>query len=102
MSRFFQVATIHEIQPGQSKTIRVLGREIVVFNDRGTFYAVKNSCPHQGTPLNLGTVEGAILTCPGHSWRFDLKTGDSPDHPPLGLRCYRVEVRGDAVWADIP
>jgi nitrite reductase/ring-hydroxylating ferredoxin subunit len=102
MSLFFQVATIHEIQPGQSKVVPVQGREIVVFNDGGTFYAAKNRSPHRGTPLDRGTVEGAILTCPGHSWQFDLKTGDSLDHPPMGVRCYRVEVREDTIWVEIP
>ena len=47
-------------------------------------------------------MEGAILTCPGHSWQFDLKTGDSLDHPPMGVRCYRVEVREDTIWVEIP
>ncbi len=102
MPQFFQVATIHEIPPGQSKVIPVQGREIALFNDCGTFYAVKNSCPHRGIPLDRGTVDTAILTCPGHSWQFDLHTGDSLDHSPWGVRCYRVEVRGDAVWIEVP
>ena len=102
MSQFFLVATIHEIPPGQSKMIPLQGRDIVVFNDGGCFYAVKNSCPHRGTPLDRGAVEGAVLTCPGHSWQFDLKTGDSLDHPPSGLRCYRVEIREEAVWVEVP
>jgi nitrite reductase/ring-hydroxylating ferredoxin subunit len=102
MSQFFEVATIHEIPPGHSKTIPVQGREILVVNDRGTFYAIKNSCPHRGMQLTGGTVEEAILTCPGHSWRFDLKTGDALDHPPMGLRCYRIEIRRDAVWVEVP
>lgn len=102
MSQFFQVATIHEIHPGESKTIPLQGREILVINNNGTFYAVKNSCPHQGVQLDRGAIEGGILTCPGHAWRFDLKTGDALDHPPLGLRCYRIEVRGDAIWVEIP
>lgn len=101
MPQSFQIARIREILPGQSKVIPVQGREIVVFNDGGTFYAVKNSCPHRGIPLDRGTVDAAVLTCPGHSWQFDLRTGDALEHPPMGVRCYRVEVRGDAVWIEI-
>lgn len=102
MSRFFRVATLGEIPPGRSKVIPLQGREIVVFNDSGVLYAVKNSCPHKGVPLDRGTVDATILTCPGHSWRFDLRTGDSLDHPPWGVRCYRVEIRDDAVWVELP
>ena len=102
MPQFLRVATIQEIEPGRSKAVLIEGREIVIFNDHGRFYAVKNSCPHRGTPLNRGTVERAVVTCPGHSWQFDLETGDALHHPPMGLRCYRVEIREDTLWVEIP
>ena len=41
----------------------------------GTFYAVENSCPHQGGPLAEGWIEGPIVTCPWHAWCFDVRTG---------------------------
>ena len=102
MPRFFRVAAIHEIRSGQSKVVPVQGREIVLFNDCGTFYAVKNSCPHRGITLDRVSVHEAIVTCPGHSWQFDLRTGDSLDHAAMGLRCYCVEIREDTVWIEIP
>ena len=102
MSRFVRGADIQEIPPGRAKVLRVGDRDIALFNDGGTFYAVKNACPHRGVPLDQGTVEGAILTCPGHSWQFDLRTGDAVDHPPEGIRCYRVEIRGDSIWIEVP
>lgn len=102
MPELVRVADTHEIPPGHGKIVPVHGREIAVFNDAGTFYAVKSTCPHRGASLDRGAVADAILTCPGHSWQFDLRTGDSLNHPPEGLRCYRVEIRGGAVWVEVP
>jgi nitrite reductase/ring-hydroxylating ferredoxin subunit len=102
MPRLVRVADIQEIPPGHAKVLQVRGREIALFNADGTFYAVKNTCPHRGVSLGQGTVEDSILTCPGHSWQFDLKTGDSVDHPPAGVRCYRVEIQGGWVWVEVP
>ena len=102
MPRQIRGADTQEISPGRAKVVRVGDREILLFNDGGTFYAVKNSCPHRGTPLHQGTVEKGILTCPGHSWRFDLRTGDSVDHPDMGIRCYRVEIRDESIWIEVP
>lgn len=102
MPQLVRGAGIREIPSGCAKVLRVGNREIAIFNDRGTFYAVKNTCPHRAVPLHQGTVEDAVLTCPGHSWRFDLRTGDAVDHRPEGIRCYRVEVREDSVWVEIP
>ena len=42
------VARVEEIPPGGRKIIRVEGREVGLFNLDGTFYALKNACPHQG------------------------------------------------------
>ncbi len=102
MPRFIRAADIQEIPPGHSKVLRVQDREIALFNANGTYYAVKNSCPHRGVALDRGTVENTILTCPGHAWQFDLRTGDAVDHPPAGVRCYRVEIHGGSVWIEVP
>ncbi len=102
MPGFVRVADIQEIPPGQGKAFPVRGREIAIFNVGGTFYAVKNSCPHRGVALVQGSLQDAIITCPGHSWQFDLRTGDALDRPSTGIRCYRVEIRGHSVWVEVP
>jgi nitrite reductase/ring-hydroxylating ferredoxin subunit len=102
MPRFVRAAAVDEIPQGRGKLLRIRGREIALFNANGTFYAVKDSCPHQGVSLHRGSLEDAIVTCPGHAWRFDLRTGDSVNQPDIGVRCYRVEVRGTSVWVEVP
>lgn len=52
------------------------GRDIAVFNVAGRFYAIDNSCPHQGGPLAEGWIDGTIVTCPWHAWCFDVTSGD--------------------------
>jgi NAD(P)H-dependent nitrite reductase small subunit len=102
MAELVRIADISDIPQGQAKGFLIRGREIAIFNAGGTFYAVKNICPHRGFSLDQGTVETATVTCPGHGWQFDLRTGDCLDHPPAGVRCYRVEVRGTSLWVEVP
>jgi 3-phenylpropionate/trans-cinnamate dioxygenase ferredoxin subunit len=91
------VANVRDIPPGERLIVEVAGRSIGVFNVDGRFYAVKNSCPHQGGPLCQGRTvglavaerpgeiaygrEGEILRCPWHGWEFDLATGRSVVDP---------------------
>ncbi|MBA3416187.1 MAG: Rieske (2Fe-2S) protein [Chloroflexia bacterium] len=120
------VATVGEIAPGTRKIVEVAGRSVGVFNVGGRFYAVRNSCPHQGGPLCLGPTiglvsgdrpgefryerDGEILRCPWHGWEFDLATGRSIFDPhrtrvksypveveTLQAETYAVEVDRDAV-----
>jgi nitrite reductase (NADH) small subunit len=75
MPTLVRVAAAVEIPPGQAKAFVVGDREIAVFNVGGRFYAIDNTCPHQGGPLSEGWVEGAVVTCPWHAWSFDVRTG---------------------------
>jgi UDP-MurNAc hydroxylase len=39
-------------------------------------YMVQRTCPHRGADLAVfGEVDGCILTCTLHGWKFDLDTG---------------------------
>jgi nitrite reductase/ring-hydroxylating ferredoxin subunit len=50
-------------------------------------------CPHRGGPLEEGEVCGAVLVCPWHGYRFDVRTGASSDGRGLLLRpAPRLEV----------
>ncbi len=55
------VATVDEIAPGRHKIVEVAGRSIGVFNVGGEFFALRNSCPHQGGPLCAGRVSGFVI-----------------------------------------
>ena len=106
------VARVADIPPGRRLIVDIAGRSIGVFNAGGVFYAVRNSCPHQGGPLCLGptvglatssrpgeieyTREGDILRCPWHGWEFDLATGRSVFDPTrTRVRSYAVEIVPD-------
>ena len=96
MAEFVKVATTGEIAPGTGKPVEVNGKEIALFNAGGTFYALDNTCPHRGGPLGEGELEGTVVTCPWHSWQFDLTTGESLIDD-LKVGCYPVRVDGETV-----
>jgi 3-phenylpropionate/trans-cinnamate dioxygenase ferredoxin subunit len=105
----YVVATVNEIPPGERKIVEVEGRSVGVFNIDGEFFALRNSCPHQGGSLCEGrltgllessvpgeytyTRKGEILRCPWHDWEYDLKTGQSWWNPARRrARKYKVSV----------
>ena len=94
MAEFVKVATVDEIPPGSGKTIEVGDKPIAVFNCDGTFYAIDDTCPHQGGPLGEGEVDGTVVTCPWHEWSYDVRTGVNTDDPGCKVAAYTVQVRG--------
>src|SRR5712692_10270129 len=75
MTEWITVAASTEIAAGHGKAVNVVGASIAVFNVGGEFLAVENTCPHQGGPLGEGTLDGPVVTCPWHGWRYDVRTG---------------------------
>lgn len=37
--------------------------------------AARDVCGHRAIALSDGLVRDGVLTCPGHFWRYDLRTG---------------------------
>jgi nitrite reductase/ring-hydroxylating ferredoxin subunit len=94
---FIPVATTDELPPGSRKTVVVGEREVALFNVAGTFYAIDNTCPHQGGPLGEGWLEGTIVTCPWHAWCFDLRTGTMTLGEFSQIDTFEVQVAGSLV-----
>src|SRR5262245_22425125 len=70
---WLQVAWSHEVPRGAVKSVRLAGRDLVLFrgaDDR--LRALDAYCSHLGAHLGVGgTVEGNEIRCPFHGWRFD-------------------------------
>ncbi len=91
-----------EIAPGGMKAVVLAGKEIVVCNCGGSFYAISRRCGHMNAPLEMGTLDGSILTCAMHCAQFDVVTGEAlagpvPAHlgdaaPPPRLGAYLTQI----------
>lgn len=64
-----------DIATGGLKAYEIDGKEILVGNVDGTYYAVERRCGHMNAPCEMGTLRGHILTCPMHYAQFDICTG---------------------------
>ena len=58
-----------------ASVIEVHGKRIALFNVGGTFRALDDTCPHRGGRLGKQSMDGNVITCPSHHWKFDVTTG---------------------------
>jgi len=82
--KFIRAISSDEIAPGGMKTVELDGHEIVICNCGGTYYAIERRCGHMSAPLELGTLDGNIVTCPMHCAQFDVTTGQALSGPVPG------------------
>lgn len=72
---FKAVAPVDEVAPGTVKQVHVEETQALVANVDGDIYALGDFCPGSMLPLSAGELDGAILTCPWHGERYDIRTG---------------------------
>ncbi|HIJ95378.1 MAG TPA: Rieske 2Fe-2S domain-containing protein [Desulfuromonadales bacterium] len=95
------VAKTSEVPNFGKKAVSVSGREILLINLKGTFFAVENDCPHQGSPMNAGVVKDDYISCPRHGYRYKLRDGRCVEHPDYQLQVFPVQVVGDDIMIEL-
>jgi nitrite reductase/ring-hydroxylating ferredoxin subunit len=82
-TQFVDIAKVDEIPVGKMKHIEVNGKEIMIVNMNGKFYALDDRCAHMNAPLSMGNITENIITCPFHGARFDVISGKKKSEPVL-------------------
>ncbi|HJU06672.1 MAG TPA: Rieske 2Fe-2S domain-containing protein [Nitrospiraceae bacterium] len=96
------VARLSEIEPGSCRSVEVNGFGVALCNVGGMIYALDNTCPHAGGPLGEGFLNGELVECPWHGWRYNVRTGERPENPDFRVACYPVQLEGDIIFVSIP
>lgn len=77
--------------------VKVGGRSVALFHTDSGWFALDDTCPHQGMPLSEGWLDGETVTCAWHAWNFDLRTGAMALGAVEGVAAYDVRVDGGDV-----
>ena len=94
--KFIEVATVDEIPSGKMKSFIVEGKNILVTNYDGYYYAIDGKCTHRGGDLSKGKLEGKIVTCPNHGSKFEVTTGKCVAGPKIGF--FRLRARNENAY----
>jgi 3-phenylpropionate/trans-cinnamate dioxygenase ferredoxin component len=96
-----KLADAADVRPGEGRTVEVGGRTLAVFNIDGQYFALDNTCLHRGGPLGEGDIDGRVVICPWHGWRWDVTTGANVNNPAVKVTCFPVTVEAGAVYAEL-
>ncbi|MCA1814158.1 MAG: non-heme iron oxygenase ferredoxin subunit [Halobacteriales archaeon] len=91
------VGKVQDLKPDQAKVVEVNGQRIALYNVAGQLFATQDTCKHAGRSLGQSVLEDGMVTCNGHGWRYDVRTGIAEHNPDIALQRYPVKVEGDTV-----
>ncbi|HZD32830.1 MAG TPA: Rieske 2Fe-2S domain-containing protein [Candidatus Angelobacter sp.] len=92
MADFIEVTPLDQVPPGTGSTFEVAGKDVALFNVDGTIYAMDDACLHHGVSLGTSQLDGRVVTCRGHGWRYNVTTGNTLHVPDYGVATYPVRV----------
>jgi len=102
-----------DLSEGQSKSVQLLGQDILFAKMEGEIIAMPDLCPHFQAKLSQGTVENlcgsfeSVVRCKYHGWAFNKK-GECVEIPQLtdgkdipkaaNIKTYMTKISHDLVW----
>ena len=99
MSDWIKISNLDEIPKLGSRVITTDTMKIAVFRTSDDqIFALKDACPHKQGPLSQGIVHGTTVTCPLHSWKIDLASGEALGPDEGCTNVFETKVDNDIVY----
>jgi len=70
-----EVGASTDFPEGELRKVSASGMPVLMVRRGGQLHAISNTCSHAGGPLDEGSLDGDVVTCPWHGSRFDVRTG---------------------------
>jgi 5,5'-dehydrodivanillate O-demethylase len=106
---WYPIAATSELKKNPTKSVRLLGEDLVLYQDRsGTYGLIESACAHRRFNLLYGIPEEHGLRCPYHGWLYDengqcqempAEAPDSTFASRVQLVSYPVEQLGGMIFA---
>ena len=90
-----------DLEEGEMKLVRVDGLPVLFIKQGGKIYVIDDRCPHMGCKFSGGSLDGNVVICPCHDWRFNLETGEYEVNPEYVLTTYPFKLKDGKIWVKL-
>ena len=96
------VGKTSDIPSGKMVMVSADGKDILVTNVDGNYYAMDDTCAHAGASLVEGSLDDSTIICPWHGATWDCKTGKMIKFGVelKDLTSYKITVESDEVFVE--
>ncbi|MGE2737650.1 glutamate synthase-related protein [Mycolicibacterium vaccae] len=95
-----RVASLSELPDNTPYATVVAGVDVVLVRRDDDVSALYGRCAHRGALLSDGHVEGGLVVCGVHGWRYEIDSGVSPINPAVALATFPAWVSDGSVYID--
>jgi nitrite reductase/ring-hydroxylating ferredoxin subunit len=98
--RFYPLEKLINLHDDYTRQFKIDHHQLMLLQRSGELFLVEALCPHRGHPLATAYVNGTIIQCSQHQYRFDLVDGrllHATEAPCRALRIFEVVHAGTEV-----
>ena len=70
------VAHLDDLPIGSLKMVRVDDHRLCLVRTSDGVFAIDHACPHEGYGMTQGSLDGNLITCAWHNWKFRVDDGE--------------------------
>ena len=85
---------LDDLPVGTMKMIKVDGHRVCLVRTDDGLHAIDHACPHEGYGLTQGELDGDLITCAWHNWKFRVTDGACVQGEE-GVQTHHVAVADD-------
>lgn len=99
---YVKLARVQDFKHTRIRSYRLLARPVGIIKQRdGSFIATEVGCKHENADLTQGRMEGDVVTCPWHGWKYNLVTGECLRGSSACLRRHGLKIEGDDIYVSL-
>lgn len=95
-----RVASLAELPENAPYPVVAAGVDVVLVRRGDDVSALYGRCAHRGALMADGRVEGDLVVCGVHGWRYQIDSGISPVNPAVTLATFPAWVSDGSVYVD--
>jgi nitrite reductase/ring-hydroxylating ferredoxin subunit len=69
------VAHLDDMPVGSLKMVKVDDHRLCLVRTSEGVFAIDHACPHEGYGMTQGSLDGNVITCAWHNWKFQVDDG---------------------------
>ena len=99
---YHDIASEADLALGQSRAHLINGWPILLCRSEAGLFAIINRCTHAASPLEGGRIRRNTISCPLHSARFDIASGQCVGAAYRPLKTFAVRIEKGRVAVAVP
>jgi nitrite reductase/ring-hydroxylating ferredoxin subunit len=86
---------------GEMRGYRLDGHKVLLLKLEGQLFAYEDRCAHLGLPLSDGTLDGSVITCRAHHYKYCARSGRGVNPASVQLKPLQLVVEDGVISVEL-